>query len=82
MTVEAARVGHQDPEQRCFDPGSGTQISDVEGPESSGLSGVTKPRRQTFAIIGGEGHQDLKLLLQLLIVQHVTSWMRCHATRR
>ena len=76
MAIERTRVRHEDPQQ--FHGSSGAaKHADVEWPQCAGLIGVAEARRQrpnglrgSFAILGGEGHEDIQLLGQLQLPQH------------
>jgi hypothetical protein len=65
MTVIAARVGHQDAQERHPYTRPGPEISDVERAQCSYIFGVLEPGRKPLAIVRSQGHQDIQLLLEI-----------------
>jgi hypothetical protein len=66
MTVIAAGVGHEDAEQRHLHSWRRAKIPDAEWPKCSHFAGMSKPRRKALAVIRGECHQNIDLLLQVV----------------
>ena len=61
VTIEAAGVGHQHPEQPGGAP-LGPEVSDVEGAEHAGLADAPQPGRGRLAVpvVGRERHQNIE----------------------
>ena len=70
VAVIAAGVGHEDAEQRHPHSRHRAEVPDVDGVERAGAPRVAEPRRQAFAIVGGERHQHVELALEIRAPRH------------
>jgi hypothetical protein len=66
MTVITAGVGHEHAEKRGANARSRANCAEIEGTERADAVRVAKPGRESLSIVGGEGHENAELLIQVL----------------